>query len=379
MPREHVHGNRMAKLFDDPQPIDTDILVDHLRLIRSHRVGPATYRRLMGEHGSASAALQALPEVARAAGAKRYTMCSEEAALDEIKAAHKLGARALVLGQADYPHWLAQTSDAPPVMWALGDTGLLTSKMVGMVGARNASSLGTRMAGNLARDLAEAGVTTVSGLARGIDTAAHLAALPRTIAVMAGGLDCIYPTENAGLAQRIAQDGLLLSEQPPGQHPIARHFPARNRIIAGLSRAVIVVEAAAKSGSLITATNAAEAGREVMAVPGHPMDPRATGTNNLLRDGAILVRRARDVLDALGDDEPAIGAAEPSPDPVETGDSSNGTDAQILSCLGSSPVSEDWVIRDTGQPPARISARLTALELQGRVARLPGGMIALAG
>lgn len=369
----------MAKHAEKPHGTPVGDLIDHVRLIRSHRVGPTTYRRLLGEHGSARAALQALPDVARDAGVKQYTVCSEQAAANEINAAHRLGAQALVLGSAQYPDWLTQAPDAPPVLWALGNTKLLANRMVAMVGARNASSLGTRMARELAQDLTQAGVTVVSGLARGIDTAAHMAALPHTVAVMAGGLDCIYPAENAGLAGQIAKQGLLLSEQPPGLHPIARHFPARNRIIAGLARAVIVVEAAAKSGSLITANNAGELGRDVMAVPGHPMDPRASGTNNLLRDGAVLVRRADDVLETLEDDVPKTENSDVGSARSEPGDSPDRTDADILSCLGASPVSEDCVIRDTGQPPARVSARLTALELQGRVARLPGGMLALAG
>lgn len=363
----------------DNRPGDT--LIDHLRLIRSYRVGPSTYRKLLTEHGSARAALAALPEVARNAGVMRYTLCSVQAAEQEITAARNIGARALVLGSRDYPDWLSEAPDAPPILWAKGDLGLLTSPLVAMVGARNASSLGTRMARQMAGDLAGKGVTIVSGLARGVDTAAHLAALPRTIAVMAGGLDCVYPAENQSLAEQIARDGLMLSEQPPGLHPIARHFPARNRIIAGLSRAVIVVEGAMKSGSLITAANAADLGREVMAVPGHPLDPRASGANNLLRDGALLVRNADDVLAALPSEPPrdrgSLTKASQGSQPAATEHSA--TDTKILNCLGPSPVSEDCLIRDSGYAPAQISARLTNLELQGRIARLPGGMLALAG
>ncbi|MBD3679204.1 MAG: DNA-protecting protein DprA, partial [Rhodobacteraceae bacterium] len=273
---------------------------DWLRLLRSRRVGPATFYRLMGEHGSAAAALEALPEVARAAGVKDYAPCSPDRAEAEIEAARLAGAKLLAWGAADYPASLTELSDAPPLLWAIGDTAILQRPMIALVGARNASSLGTRMARRLAAELSEAGYVVVSGLARGIDTAAHLAAIDGgTLAVMAGGVDVVYPLENAVLAQEIAEKGLRLSEQPMGLVPQARHFPRRNRIVSGLAQAVVVVEAAAKSGSLITALNALDQGREVLAVPGHPFDARASGCNALLRDGATLVRGTEDVLAAL--------------------------------------------------------------------------------
>ncbi len=281
--------------FQDDDP------VDRLRLIRSRRVGAVTFHRLVAEHGSVRAALAALPEVARAAGVEDYAPCPVEVARHEMAQARLAGARLIVPGDPFYPVALEGLPDAPPVLWAIGDVGLLKRPMVAVVGARNASSLGVRMARRLAAALGEAGQVVASGLARGIDAEAHAAALATgTVAVMAGGVDVIYPEENASLAARIAEGGCLLSEQPMGLQPQARHFPLRNRIIAGLARAVVVVEAAARSGSLITARDALDMGREVLAVPGHPFDARAAGCNMLIRDGAVLVRGADDVLEAIG-------------------------------------------------------------------------------
>jgi len=252
-----------------------DYVFSCLRLLRSRRVGPATYRRLMREHGSPDQALAALPDIAGAAGVTGYAPCPEGVIAAELKAGRANGARLLVAGTSDYPAALDDLDDAPPLLWAMGDTGMLMRPMVALVGARNASSLGTRMAKKLAGDLGQAGYVVVSGLARGIDTAAHHGSLSTgTIAVQAGGVDTIYPVENSALAQDIGKTGLRLSEMPMGMQPQARHFPARNRIISGLARGVIVIEAAAKSGSLITARNAADQSREVLAVPGHPFDAR---------------------------------------------------------------------------------------------------------
>jgi DNA processing protein len=270
------------------------------------------------------------------------------------------------------------------MLWAMGDVTLLSRPMVAMVGARNASSLGVRMARRLAAGLSEAGFCVASGLARGIDAAAHEAALDgpgRTLAVMAGGIDVIYPPENTALARAIADGGCRISEHPPGLEPQARHFPLRNRIVAGLARAVIVVEAAAKSGSLITAKAALDYGREVMAVPGHPFDARASGCNMLIRDGAVLVRGSSDVLEALG---------EPSrPDPVVSLPPLPGPEApqrplkdvavlhsMILSRLCHSPLAEDQLGRDLRITPAQLAPELLNLELEGRIARQPGGLLA---
>lgn len=369
--------------FVPPPATDAGERLARLRLIRSRRVGPATYLRLMGEHGQARTALAALPDVARAAGVDDYTPCPEPVALAELNAAKRLGARMLCLGDPDYPADLAQIPDAPPILWAKGQLGLFQRPMLALVGTRNASAMGTRMARRLAADLGAAGFVIVSGLARGIDALAHRAALDTgTIAVMAGGLDCIYPSDNTDLAADIAAKGLILSEMPFGLDPQARHFPRRNRIVAGLSRAVIVVEAASRSGSLITARMALDQGREVMAVPGHPMDARAGGGNLLIRDGAILVRGAEDVIEALGQNHPeqAPKRRNPGSSPSHTPTPAaplpqGGLEAAILALLGAAPVAEDQLIRDLGHPPRKIAQALAVLELAGRISRAGGGLI----
>ena len=360
-----------------------------LRLIRSRRVGPATFWRLIGEHGSAQAALLALPALARAAGVEGYEPCPESVALSEMKAARRAGARMILKGDGLYPSDLALLSDAPPLLWTLGDPGLMARPMVALVGARNASSLGTRMARRLAEGLGAAGVAVVSGLARGIDAAAHAAAADSgTIAVLAGGVDVIYPAENTGLAAAVRERGLILSEQPMGLEPLARHFPLRNRIISGLSKAVVVVEAAQSSGSLITAKCALDQGREVLAVPGHPFDGRAGGGNALIRDGAILVRGPEDVLDALALDTAQVpGAPLPSPPPSPvvteraTRAPTHGTQALhqlILDRLGPSPLAEDQLLRDLALSAAEAAPELLVLELDGRIQRAPGGLLSRA-
>lgn len=385
-------------------PTTEDDRLSWLRLIRSHRVGVATFNRLLAEHGSAQAALDALPEVARSAGVATYQPCSEASALKELRAGQSAGARLLCQGEPAYPAALAEIADAPPVIWVLGDPALACRPMVALVGARGASSLGTRMARRLAEGLGGEGFVVVSGLARGIDAAAHAASLATgTVAVMAGGVDHVYPPENAALAAEIAARGLRVSEQPPGLEPMARHFPLRNRIISGLARAVIVVEAAAQSGSLITARLALDQGREVLAVPGHPFDGRASGCNMLIRDGATLVRGPEDVIAAIGKPEglsasaPAP-AANPAPDvapaPV-VASTSPGTATvaanpaagprswrdqsalhrRILDRLGPSPVAEDQLIRDLAMPASQIAPELVMLEMDGQIQRAPGGLL----
>jgi DNA processing protein len=350
--------------------------------LRSRRVGIATYQRLLIEHGTAQNALAALPEVARAAGVSNYIICSEAIIDTELKMARNIGARLVEKGTLDYPAALADLSDAPPFLWVLGDSRLLKRPMIAMVGARNASSLGTRMARRLAGDLGAAGYVVVSGLARGIDAAAHLAALDSgTIAVQAGGVDTIYPAENAELARNLGKNGLRISEQPMGLQPMARHFPARNRIISGLAQATIVVEAAAKSGSLITARDALDQGREVLAVPGHPMDARASGCNMLIRDGATLVRSAQDVLEALAPlaatQQPELSLVIPEAPQKDNRSLRETADlhSQILSRLGPSPLAEDQLIRDLGRPAAKITPALVELELDGSIDRAPGGLL----
>lgn len=356
--------------------------VSWLRLLRSRRVGISTFFRLMAEHGNAAAALAVLPEIARAASVSDYSICPEGVAIAELKAAKAAGAQMICYNDANYPTALADIPDPPPILWAIGDISLLSRPMVAMVGARNASSLGTRMARKLAADLSEAGYVVVSGLARGIDTAAHLAALEGgTIAVQAGGVDVVYPKENAKLTDDIGKSGLRLSEIPMGTQPQARHFPSRNRIISGLAKAVVVVEAAARSGSLITARDALDQGRDVMAVPGHPFDARAFGCNALLRDGAVLVRSAADVIEAISTQQPA---PEPTPLPIpqETAPRTLADTAalhsEILSRLGPSPVAEDQLIRDLHLTSQQVSPTLLNLELDGKITRAAGGLLALA-
>ncbi len=360
--------------------------IDWLRLIRSRRVGPVTFHRLIAEHGSAAAALLALPDVARAAGVEGYAVCPVEVVLAELRAARARSARMLCHGEPDYPAALIDLPDAPPVLWAVGDAALLNRPMVAMVGARNASSLGLRMARRLADGLAQAGQVVVSGLARGIDAEAHQAALATgTVAVLAGGVDVIYPAENAALHAEIAAKGCLVSEQPMGLEPQARHFPLRNRIVSGLSRAVIVVEAAARSGSLITARTALDQGREVLAVPGHPFDARASGCNMLIRDGATLVRGADDVLEVIGaapvmTELPPVRLP-PLPGPVAPKRSLKEMSVlhdMILARLGPSPLAEDQLVRDLAVTPAELAPELLSLELDGRVLRQPGGLLSRA-
>ncbi len=368
-------------------PTTEDDRVSWLRLLRSRRVGPSTFFRLMAEHGNAQAALAALPGVAQAAGVTDYTACPEEAAIAELRAAQTAGARMICFGEADYPANLADINDAPPLLWVIGDTSTLERPMIALVGARNASSLGTRMARALATELGQAGYVIVSGLARGVDTAAHAAALDTgTLAVLAGGVDVLYPSENSHLATDITKHGLRLSEQPPGMTPQARHFPRRNRIISGLCRATVVVEAAAKSGSLITARSGLDQGREVLAVPGHPFDARAAGCNMLIRDGAVLVRNARDVIDAL----PPAEAAQPqleldaSPQPPAQPPAPRRSLREtavlhraILQRLGPSPLAEDQLIRDLNAPARTVAPALVDLELDGKIRRSAGGLLAL--
>jgi DNA processing protein len=370
-----------------------------LRLIRSRRVGPGTFARLLAEHGSAAAALDALPGIAAAAGLDDYAPCPDDIARRELQNGRKLGAVPLFLGMPDYPALLATCTDAPPVLWALGHLPALTRPALAVVGARNASSLGLRMARKLAEALGTKGFVVVSGLARGIDAAAHGAALRSgTIAIMAGGVDHIYPTENAALGAALCETGLRLSEHPPGVSPQPRHFPQRNRIIAGLSRAVIVVEAAEGSGSLITARDALDQGREVLAVPGHPLDPRAAGCNALIRQGARLVRDIEDVIEALDPCAPDPAACDgagprpvnpsartaPNPPAAAAAPAAAATrlpdtltlHRMILDRLGPSPTAEDQLIRDLALPGHVIAPALLFLELDGRVHRQPGGLLA---
>jgi len=359
-------------------PTTEDDRVSWLRVLRSYRVGPSTFYRMLGEHGSAAAALAALPEIAAKAGVKDYEIYAEARAREELQLGAAMGAKLLCYGAADYPLDLSEINDAPPLVWALGDVSLLRRRMIGLVGARNASSLGLRMAKALSADLSERGFVITSGLARGIDAAAHQAALKGgTVAVLAGGADMIYPAENTHLYGALHDSGLILSERPFGLQPKARDFPRRNRIISGLSKALVVVEAAGRSGSLITARTALDQGREVLAVPGHPFDARSGGCNMLIRDGARLVRNGEDVVEALPPEAPEPPQVEETPPRQANLRETNLLHQQILNRLGPSPLAEDQLIRDLGAPPQSILPLLTDLEMEGALLRQPGGLLSL--
>ena len=364
--------------------------LDRLRLARTEGVGPVAFRRLLARFGTAGAALDALPRLARAVGRSAPPRIpSPDAARREQDRVAELGGHLLFLGEPGYPALLAQLDDAPAVLTVLGDPALLAARAVAIVGSRNASANGQRLAETLAGDLAAAGLVVVSGLARGIDSAAHKGALRSgaTVACIAGGIDVVYPPENKALQARIAVAGAVVAESPPGTAPQARHFPRRNRIIAGLSLAVVVVEAAPRSGSLITARLAAEAGREVFAVPGSPLDPRSRGANGLIRDGAHLTETAQDVLDGLpADGSPRRFRLELSEAAVEAlaGDELPAGEhasvlAALLDLLGPAPTSVDDLIRRCQLSGPAVLSVLLDLEIAGRIETLPGNRVALLG
>ncbi|WP_420143254.1 DNA-processing protein DprA [Sphingobium sp.] len=352
---------------------------DRLRLIRSPRIGPVSYRQLIARFGTAGEALRAIPDLAARGGGKASV--AEAGAVErEIAASRALGARYLLMGDADYPALLNEMDGAPPALIVRGDVTLATRPCVAMVGARNASAAACRFARNLAQDLGQRGAVVVSGLARGIDTEAHRGSIDSgTLGVIARGIDISFPPENAALQEQVASDGLLVTEHPPGVQPLARHFPARNRIIAGLALGTVVVEAAPKSGSLITARLAGEAGREVMAVPGSPLDPRAQGCNALIREGAILVQNGADVMEAIGGFDPRMvrqGSFEFLGAPVSS-DVAEGERAAVIALLGPAPVPVDELIRQSGLSPAVVQTILLELELAGRTDRHSGGKVSM--
>jgi DNA processing protein len=357
--------------------------LDWLRLIRSENVGPRTFRALVNHYGGARAALEMLPALARRGGAQAPgRICSLDEARREIETASRLGAVFIALGEPGYPARLRMIDDAPPLISARGRIEVLTSPMVAIVGSRNASAAGAKFAGQIARELGEAEFVTVSGLARGIDAAAHRATIDTgTVAILAGGQDCIYPPEHVPLLQQILEHGAAISEMPFGWEPRARDFPRRNRLIAGLSLGVVVIEAARRSGSLITARLALEQGREVFAVPGSPLDPRCEGTNGLLKQGATLVTETNDVLAVLG---PILGrtinlpAEEPAPDPQSpAAEPAADERRRIIALLGPTPVDIDDLIRQSGARPAIVRTVLLELEIAGRLERQTGGRVAL--
>ena len=367
--------------------LDGETRLDWLQLSKSENIGPATFRRLINRFGGARAALEALPELSRAGGLKRsiriYPRSSAERDMDRLSA---LDAQLLALGEDAYPPLLKHVEGAPPLICAKGRIDLLQEQCVGIVGARNASAIGRKFAQTLADEIARTGYVIVSGLARGIDTAAHQASMKSgTVAILAGGLDVVYPPENADLQKAIGEEGVLLSEMMPGTRPKGEFFPRRNRIISGLSLGVVVVEAAVRSGSLITARMAAEQGREVFAVPGSPLDPRAGGTNKLIKDGASLVTSARDIIDVLEglpgrlamrynqlDQSDIDGYAVVAPDGVAGGDRE-----VVIGLLSPTPVEVDELIRQSGLAAQTVLAILLELEVAGRIDRHPGARVSL--
>lgn len=353
-----------------------------LQLIRSPNIGPVTYRQLLARFGNARSALAALPDLASRGGGRKFSVASTASIDKELEDAQRAGARYVFLGDGAYPDLLGHLDNAPAALTYLGDLTLLQRPSVGMVGARNASAGACRFARGLAHELTNMDFSVVSGLARGIDTAAHLGSLDGgTIAVIAGGIDIAYPPENRDLQDQIAAKGLLIAEMPPGTEPRARHFPYRNRIIAGVALGTVVIEAAPKSGSLITARLAAEAGREVMAIPGSPIDPRARGCNQLIREGATLVQDASEIaeiirpFDARMVRQPvsnALYAAAPVETGVETGDTERN---EVISLLGMTMVSVDELVRQSGLPAPSVQMILLELELAGRLERGAGAKV----
>lgn len=359
--------------------MDSDSLA-RLRLIRTPGVGPVTYRQLLARFGSPEAALAAIPELAGRGGGPPPRIPDTSSIRKEAESVDRLGARYLFAGRGIYPKLLDAADGAPAALIVRGDLRLFEKRSLAIVGARNASAAAVRFARQLAGELGKSGHAVVSGLARGIDTAAHQGALESgTIAVVAGGIDIFYPPENEALQREISERGLLVTEQPPGTEPRARHFPYRNRIIAGLALGTIVVEAAPKSGSLISARYAADFGREVMAVPGSPLDPRAQGCNLLIREGATLIQSAADIIEAIG---PIAGGTVGQParsfgaEPTSS-DASDRERRTVIELLGPAAVPVDELIRQTGLSPAVIQTVLLELELAGRLERQAGGRVSL--
>src|SRR5579883_1707432 len=364
-----------------PRLLNPSEKLDWLRLIRTDNVGPVSFYQLLARFGSAAAALEALPEMARRGGRERPLAPFPRAAAErEMAALDRAGARLVAWGEPDYPPPLAAIDTAPPLLSLRGEAALLQRPAIAIVGARNASANGRRFARDMALQLGQRGLVVVSGLARGIDAAAHQGALPTgTVAVLAGGIDSVYPEENRELQAAIAERGALLAEMPVGTEPQARHFPRRNRIISGLARGVLVVEAALRSGSLITARFALEQGREVFAVPGSPLDPRCRGCNDLIRRGATLTESAEDVVAQLAGQFTTSAlprAAIVEPLPAASGEMTAAM-GQVLERLSPTPVPIDELIRQCRMPPAIVTSVLLELELAGRIERQAGQRVAL--
>jgi DNA processing protein len=358
--------------------------INWLRLIRTQNVGPASFRDLINRFGSAETALEMLPELMMAGGAKRPARVpSVQEAEGELETARKCGARFVGIGEPDYPGILRRMDHPPPLLAVAGNAAVFRLPPVAIVGARNASLAGVKMARLLASELGRDGYSVISGLARGIDTAAHQGALDTgTIGVFAGGLDRPYPPENIRLCEEIAEGGgAIVSEMPFGWEPRAQDFPRRNRIVAGMALGLVVVEAAKRSGSLISARLAGEMGRLVFAVPGSPLDPRAAGTNGLLKEGAILVTEARDIIEAIapltGMPIPPPASLEEPPDFSRTPPPEDDDRDRVIEALGPAPVGVDEVIRHTGLHPSKVFMILLELDLAGRLERHAGGSVSL--
>ncbi|TNE56861.1 MAG: DNA-protecting protein DprA [Alphaproteobacteria bacterium] len=360
--------------------------IARLRLIRTDNVGPATFHALITRYGSAAIALEQISELSRRGGrAKPIKPASLKLIEEEWHATHKAGAQFIMLGDDDYPQMLTAIEPIPPLFSALGHVHLMNRKCVAMVGARNASANSRKIATDMGRDLGQHGYVIASGLARGIDTAAHAGALDTgTIAVLAGGVTSVYPKENEALYASIAEQGLIISEMPLGHIGRAKDFPRRNRLISGLSHAVVVVEAALRSGSLITARNALEQSREVLAVPGSPLDPRCRGANHLIKQGAALVENAEDVITHLETFMPRM-LADPPPQkdpladqPLSISDQElDRFRSEIIMLLGPAPTEIDEIIRQSGCSPGVVSIILLELDLAGRIERWPGQKVSL--
>jgi len=357
-----------------------------IRLLRSPNIGPVSYRQLLARFGTAAAALDALPDLA-SRGRGPYRPASADGIEREVAAVRKAGARYLFHDQPDYPALLAELDSAPPILTCRGRLALASQPCAALVGARNASAAAVKLARDFAGGLADAGFTVVSGLARGIDGAAHEGAFPQTIGVIASGIDITYPPQHAALQERIANEGLLIAEQPPGTEPRGRHFPSRNRIIAGLASGTLVVEAAPQSGSLITARLAGEAGREVMAIPGSPLDARALGCNQLIREGAVLVQTPEEVVELLqsftGAPRSRFRVGEGATDfdyaeLAEAGWDGEGSEA-IAALLSNAPIAIDELIRQSGASAAAVHMALLELELAGDLVREADGLVRRSG
>lgn len=351
-----------------------------IRLLRSANIGPVSYAQLLRRFGSAQAAVDALPDLAARGARRNYKPAPREKIEREVQAARAARARYLFHDQPGYPAMLAALEAAPPIVTVRGDIALASKPCVAMVGARNASAAAVKLARDFGRELAAAGFVVVSGLAKGIDAASHEGAFPHTIGVIASGIDIAYPPQHEKLQESIASQALLIAEEPPGTQPRGQQFPRRNRIIAGLALGTLVVEAAPRSGSLITARLAGEAGREVMAIPGHPADARSHGCNQLIREGAVLVQTPDDVVELLSgfDGIARSHVQEPAEDFVCADADDDLPANDVAALLSSAPVAVDELVRQTGATPGAVQMALLELEIAGRLQRHAGGRVSLA-